>query len=106
MTNDDRLREALSLGPDTPQAIDYGFAARVAERIERLRLGRRMAVSALWASVAALLGWVLARSMIGVAPDVMASVRLLLLSTVLIAAIWLLARASALSLVGRSRRTF
>lgn len=60
MTADDRLKLALGLEADAPPEVDYGFTARVAERIERRRLALRLMVLGLWAGVAALIGWVLA----------------------------------------------
>lgn len=59
MTADERLKQALSLGPAEPPAFDVLFAARVVERIERRRFLLGLVVMALWAAAGAVLIWVL-----------------------------------------------
>ena len=104
MTADDRLKLALGLGADAPPAVDYGFAARVAERIERRRLMLRLMTAAVWAGVAALIGWVLAPVLAQSGPALSPAVQPLAMALLLVAAAWMAGRADWSRLALRARR--
>ncbi len=104
MNADDRLRRALGLGKQTPPPVDYGFVARTVERIEARRFLGRLAVLALWAGVAALLGWSLVPALEPLAPEAVTG--WLAGLTLAGLGLWILLRGGGTQLMARVRRSF
>lgn len=105
MTADDRLKQALGLGADAPPTTDHGFAARIAERIEQRRFRERILVLGLWAGVAAVLAWVLARSIAASGLEISTSLQPAIPVLVLVGSAWLLGRTDMGRLFVRVRRS-
>jgi hypothetical protein len=93
MTADDRLKQALGLGPEAPPAVDIAFTARVLERVERRRLALRLATLAVWALAAGLLCWVLRPALADLGAVLAPASGLLALAAVVGAATWMVLRA-------------
>lgn len=104
MNADDRLKRALGLGEQAPPPMDYGFVAQTIERIEARRFAGRLAVLALWAGVATLLGWILVPALEPLAP--VALTGWLAGLTLAGLGLWILLRRGGKRLMARARRWF
>ena len=104
MTDDERLNRALGLGAETPPEVDYGFVARVAERVEQRRLIMRLSTAAVWAGVAALICWVLAPVVAQSGSAIAPAVQPVAVALLLVGAAWLTGQADLERLASQARR--
>lgn len=103
MTHDDRLKQALGLGDAEPPVRDAGFTVEVLARIERRRFVEQLSVLALWAGVAALLGWVLARALATSGTEWGLALQPIVVALLLVGAIFLANRIGWATLAGQAR---
>jgi hypothetical protein len=104
MTSEDRLKAALGLGAAVPAQVDHAFVSRVAEQIEARRFKLRLAVLALWAGVATLLGWVLAPVVVQIGRDAASSLQPIAAGLLLAGVVWWLRKASVGGALRLARR--